>query len=235
MFDFNPPNFSADLDALFSALRAAPEIQLKDLDAVARALRQGRDVLVRAEREPDKLDPEAVTEIADYLLELFDNLLAGAHSAGRRDLTPLLARLTVPVSTWVARNGGEIARLEPVVDGFAALANELSSAQSLIALSVAMGEVMDAVDDTLRADLDNSNPGRPWRVLNLNRCIVATRTHDPAVMEAAFARLEDNLPQDAPSFFREGMEQMHIVGYPEHVRAVMQRYHDRWQGGHRVH
>ncbi|MCB1733849.1 MAG: hypothetical protein H6981_13600 [Gammaproteobacteria bacterium] len=235
MFDFNPPRFSADLDALFSALRAASDIHLKDLDAVEAALRQGRDVLVRAEREPDNLDPDAVTEIADYMLELFDNLLAGVHAAGRRDLTPRLARLAVPVSTWVARNGGEISRLEPVVDGFASLANELSSPESLTAMCVAMGTVMDAVDEGIRADLDNSNPGRPWRVLNLNRCIVATRTHDPAVMEEAFARLEGNLPQDAPGFFREGMEQMHIVGYPEHVRAVMQRYHDRWQGGHRVH
>ncbi|MGB5455305.1 MAG: hypothetical protein WBO18_04930, partial [Gammaproteobacteria bacterium] len=80
----------------------------------------------------------------------------------------------------------------------------------------------------IRQDLDQSNPMRPWRIINLNYGIVATRSHDPALMDQAFSKLVENLPQDARAFFREGMQQMDIVGYPEEVREVVERYERMW-------
>jgi hypothetical protein len=44
-----------------------------------------------------------------------------------------------------------------------------------------------------------------------------------------------HLPEDARAFFREGMEQMDIVGYPDHVRAIMSRYRDKWGSGDTLH
>jgi hypothetical protein len=54
-------------------------------------------------------------------------------------------------------------------------------------------------------------------------------------MEQAFESLIEHLPEDAPSFFREGMEQMNALDYPEQVRAVMARYYQRWCVPERLH
>ena len=41
----------------------------------------------------------------------------------------------------------------------------------------------------------------------------------------AIPALVFRLPEDAPGFFAEGMEQMDIIDYPDHVRHVMQTYY----------
>jgi hypothetical protein len=43
-------------------------------------------------------------------------------------------------------------------------------------------------------------------------------------MEHAFEELIRNVPEDAEQFFKQGMQQMEALDYPEHVRAVMTRY-----------
>jgi len=72
-------------------------------------------------------------------------------------------------------------------------------------------------------------------VLLLNHCIVATRSHNPELMEAAFAVLTDKLPADAPRFFSEGMQQMEALDYPGHVREVMEKYHRKWNVDRSLH
>jgi hypothetical protein len=54
-------------------------------------------------------------------------------------------------------------------------------------------------------------------------------------MEAAFALLTTNLPEDATRFFSEGMEQMDALDYPAHVRAVMEKYHSQWPANRSLH
>ena len=96
-------------------------------------------------------------------------------------------------------------------------------------------EIVDAASDEIRKDLEQTNQMRPWRILNLNYGIVATRSHDPVLMDEAFAVLVENLPQDAREFFREGMQQMDIVGYPEEVREVVEKYDQMWGSGDTLH
>jgi hypothetical protein len=81
-----------------------------------------------------------------------------------------------------------------------------------------------AVSPVISQDLEKANPGRPWRVL-LTRSIVATRSHNAGLMEQAFAELTNSTPDDAGQFFTEGMQQMDALNYPEHVRAIMAKYH----------
>ena len=124
--------------------------------------------------------------------------------------------------------GGRLDTLEPVVDGLAMIANSSREPADLEALSLVMGRITEAVAPVIREDIEKINPGRPWRILLLNRSIVATRSHNTRVMEEAFAELTRHLPEDAARFFTEGMQQMDALNYPAHVREVMQKYHRQW-------
>jgi hypothetical protein len=55
----------------------------------------------------------------------------------------------------------------------------------------------------IRRDLEKRYPGRPLRILHLNRAIVATRTHRPHIMEKAFSRLIRDLAKGAPGFLSQ--------------------------------
>ncbi len=54
-------------------------------------------------------------------------------------------------------------------------------------------------------------------------------------MEEAFETLVQNLPEDAPAFFREGMGRMEAPNYPPRVREVMERYYRKWCLQHTLH
>ncbi len=71
----------------------------------------------------------------------------------------------------------------------------------------------------------------PWRLLHLNWAIAATRSRDTGLMERVFDTLVATLPEAAPGFFREGMGEMERLDYPAPVRALMQRYFERWSEG----
>ena len=98
-----------------------------------------------------------ITEIGDFapgLLEAIVERVETASGHQNRDL----ARLAIPICLWTARQGGEIIRVE---------------------LARVIREIIDAIDDQLRRDQEQSNPMRPWRIINLNYGIVASRSHDP--------------------------------------------------------
>ncbi len=42
-------------------------------------------------------------------------------------------------------------------------------------------------------------------------------------------------PEDAGQFFTEGMQQMNALNYPEHVHAVMAKYHRQWNNDRSLH
>ena len=126
------------------------------------------------------------------------------------------------------RHQGQIRTLEPVVNALANFANRMHDPSSLEPLANFMGRVIQASASLIKEDLEKNNPGRPWRVLHLNRGIVATRTHNPTIMEQVFDDLVRYLPEDAAAFFAEGMHQMEALNYPPQVRQVMGRYFDRW-------
>jgi len=54
-------------------------------------------------------------------------------------------------------------------------------------------------------------------------------------METAFESVIEYLPEEAPTFFREGMEQMDALDYPPQVRDLMQRFYQRCCGRRVLH
>jgi len=198
------------------------------------------DVMERADADATVKHGEAVlsddeaTEIGDFALGLLEAIVDRVETASghqNRDLT----RLAIPISLWVARQGGHINKLELVVNSLAAWANELQDTLQIAELARVIREIIDAASDEIRKDLEQTNPMRPWRIINLNYGIVATRSHDPALMDEAYGVLVENLPQDAREFFREGMQQMDVVGYPDEVREVVERYDRMWGSGDTLH
>ena len=89
-------------------------------------------------------------------------------------------------------------------------------------LSDLIAEIVDHCSQDLKMDQGDSEELRPWRLLHINRGIVATRTHDLEVMKKAFDEFLIYLPQEATGFFAEGMKEMDALDYPPHVRKVME-------------
>ena len=216
---------------------------------------------LQRERKPDEVTPMQLAEALRHLLQAFEKIDQdfGAHGAltyddpsdlGEHglliatDLATWADRLELPqtksdiekiavgVALWVARHAGEIRELETVVNGFAASANAANSDAALRALFRASQAVLENAAPAIKADLDQTNPGRPWRVLNFNFAIVATRTQDAQLMHEAFDTLSRNLPQDAPAFFEEGLKQSDKPVYGPVVKNLMQEYFARWTVRH---
>ena len=76
--------------------------------------------------------------------------------------------------------------------------------------------------------MDRSNPWRPWRVLNLNTGIAATRSLDPELMKQVFDQLVKRLPDDVSGFFADGKRQMDAQDVPQEVRDVLNQYAEKW-------
>lgn len=172
---------------------------------------------------PEKL--QDLSQLGDYGLGQLAGLSEWARLLELEELQITLDELSIPIALWTARNIGSLQELRNVVDALSRIANQTRDPEFLAELSNIMDEIANAASPAVKADEDKSHAGRPWRMLNLNHAIVATRTHDPALMESVFEQILLRLPQDAPTFFREGMEQMDIIGYPGHVREVMEKYY----------
>jgi hypothetical protein len=180
--------------------------------------------------EADKrsLSEREVLELGNYGLGLLEKLAAVAARLGLREHSHQMECLAFALALWLARNGAEIGKLEPVVNGLAHLANGIRDRVQLEELWHLISEMVQAVSPSVSEDLERDDPQRPWRILLFNWAIVATRSHRPALMVPAFEALAQNLPEDAPNFFREGMGQMDALDYPSHVRTVMETYFETW-------
>ena len=91
-----------------------------------------------------------------------------------------------------------------------------------------MNEVLEAASNEIKMDEDRSDQFRPWRVLNLNSGVAATRSFDAKLMQETFGRMERRLPHDLPGFFADGKRQVQMQEVPENVREVMTQFADRW-------
>ncbi len=167
------------------------------------------------------------TEISDYgfvlLLKLID-LMERLDLPHRRKE---IEQISLVFARWTMSYGGTINYLEPVVNAIAQLANLMQEKGALLALSDLIADVVDHCSAELKQDAGDAEAMRPWRLLHINRGIVATRTHDLEVMRRAFDDFLVYLPQDASGFFAEGMREMDALDYPPHVREVMESYCQR--------
>ncbi len=163
--------------------------------------------------------------LAEYALNLLSSVEHYQGLVGSDDIAIDIDELIINIGMWCAATFTDLRSVEPIINAFSRIANQINDTEHLAHLYYTMDEIAEKVDYTLKQDMDTTNSGRPWRVLNLNMGIVATRSHDAQLIDIAYEKLMRRLPADAENFFAEGMQQMDILGYPAHVRAVVEKYY----------
>ncbi len=143
-----------------------------------------------------------------------------------------LEQVSLGTAHWAIRHQGEIRVLEPVVNALAAKANLTTDTTALTSLFHVINEVIEHASPIIKNDLEKSDATRPWRILNFNLAIVATRTLSPELMAKAFDTLGRNLPEDCPGFFEEGLKQTEKPGYGPEIKAMMKEYFTKWTTRH---
>ena len=200
------------------------------------AMAQLVDILNHIDRHSrgDAAEPAEINTLCEYGLHLLEELSQVAAGLERPVLAAEIEQLSLPFALWFARHGGEIRQLAPVVNAVAYFANQTSDPKTMTSLYTHCCELIEATSPSCE-DSAADRPEHPWRLLLLNRAIVATRSHNPELMEPAFDAIVECLPQDATRFFTEGMEQMTIIDYPAHVREVVRRYFATYASPRRLH
>ncbi|MDH5649272.1 MAG: hypothetical protein OEY67_06415 [Gammaproteobacteria bacterium] len=182
----------------------------------------------------ERLSRDDITRLGDYALTLLSDLGEWAMDLGQNMAQQQLEHFIMATAKWIVSENAELSTLEPVVNAIATVANSLRGPKELGLLAQYMNDVIGAIPDALKLDKETGDPTWSWRILLLNRSIVATRSHNTALMEQVFDELVHHLPEEASRFFSEGMQQMDALNYPPQVREIMQRYFDRFTR-HRMH
>ena len=173
-------------------------------------------------------DSAAISELAHYALELVDRLKAQLWYLDIHDQRDRLSRLFASLAVWFARQDAVLDNLNGAADSFAILVNGENDSAVLADMSRLMNEVLEAASNEIKMDEDRSDQFRPWRVLNLNSGVAATRSFDANLMQETFERMERRLPHDLPGFFADGKRQVQAQEVPEDVREVMTQFADKW-------
>ncbi|MGB0722860.1 MAG: hypothetical protein ACPGU7_10745 [Gammaproteobacteria bacterium] len=176
------------------------------------------------EQSEQALEEHDITEIAGYGLDLLDRLSYQLRELKIMDQRDNLSRVFATLAVWFARRGAKLDNLQGAADGFAWLTNGINEPPQLVEMCLMMEEVVEAASERVAADEDRENPWRPWRVLNLNVGVAATRALDPELMARVFDDLAQRLPEDVGGFFADGKRQMDEQDVPDAVREVLTRY-----------
>jgi hypothetical protein len=196
--------------------------------ALAQALSDFFQIAGALEAGAAHLEQEELDELCAYGLDLLDRLAFLVRKIEIMDKRDTVARMFAAMGVWVARRGATLDNLEGVADGFGMIVNGTSATDELRALCGLMEEVIEAASVRLQLDEDRGDAWRPWRVINLNAGIAATRSLDPALMERTFENMGRRLPYDMPAFLADGMRQAAFQNVPDAVKDVMRRHMEKW-------
>ena len=196
--------------------------------ALARALSDFFQIAAALESGAAQLDQEELNEFCAYGLDLLDRLAFLVRKIEIMDKRDTVARMFASMGVWVARRGATIDNLEGTADGFGLIVNGTTSPDELRALCELMEEVIEAASVRLQLDEDRGDAWRPWRVINLNAGIAATRSLDLKLIERTFERLGRRLPYYMPGFLADGVREAAFQNVPDAVRDLMRKHMEKW-------
>ena len=169
------------------------------------------------------LTPEEISELGQHGLSLIQTLSEWALNLELSKETQQLRAVSVIVALWVARHGGRLSTLEIVVDTLAQIANKTSDQQVLKELSAVMGELINAVHSDIKKAACSQNAYEIWRVLNINRGIIAARTQDMNTIDSVFEQLSDTIPEQAAEFFEANFPSFTVLQNSTQAQRLLRR------------
>ncbi|MEW8030324.1 MAG: hypothetical protein AB2806_21630 [Candidatus Thiodiazotropha sp.] len=169
-----------------------------------------------------------LSELGDYGIQLLVDFSTVAAGLKMQRESEEMEDLTLPMALWIVRQKGELHTLEPVINSLARLANRFREPSQLRQLYDLSMELIKALEPLMQQGRTQAKKAHPWSILLMNQAIIATRSYQPELIDEAYQILCRLLPDQAPSFFREGMEQMDILNYPQQVREVVEKYYNLW-------
>lgn len=182
---------------------------------------------------PDSSLPiEAVPEAVDEALRALAELESWLIRFGLSDQLVRLQTLEIGIGYWAMRHGLPISAVEPIVNALAAQSNAAESKQESAAVFAMMQGFISHFSPAHEADLERSNPQRPWRLLNLNFAITSIRTGDEALMRYAFKTLNAHLPDERCGFYEEAHALASQPGFPLATRGLIEAEIARWTRVH---
>jgi len=149
----------------------------------------------------------------------------------RFDLPEQLANLQtveIGIGYWAMRHAVSITVVEPVVNALAARSNAATSKQEMAAVFAMMQGFIHHIALGHEADLERSNPQRPWRLLNLNFAITAIKSGNLELMRYAFDRLNQYLPDEREGFYSEAHAVASQPGFPVDTKRLIETEMSRW-------
>lgn len=205
-----------------------PEDNIAGPVTVANALADYFESAAGIEQQDIELESDAISEFGNHGLDLLDRVSWQIRQLDIHDERDRIAKIYASLAVWLARRGAVIENMETIADSFAIIVNSENDTDELVSLCQLMEETLLAASESIKKDEDRSNPWRPWRVLNLNSGIAATRALDPELMKQVFSELEKRLPEDVSGFFADGKRQMDSQDVPQAVRDVLNEYVKKW-------
>ncbi len=197
-------------------------------DQLVEAIGQLLEVL---ERNPVDAPTPAMQEngeaekVANHALAFLEDLGVYADRLELGEASQELQRVATAVALWLAAWGAPIHAVEMAVNALGELANETSDGAELARILGMMDALVAHAGPEIRADLETANPYRAWRILLLNRAIVAVRAQDLDGIRRAFDEVAQRLPDDAGAFFREALTQVKEKGgYRPEVLELVRGY-----------
>jgi hypothetical protein len=177
---------------------------------------------------------DELSELGDYGIQLLVDFSTTAAALEMPRESEEMEDLTLPMALWIVRHSGELRTLEPTINALARMANRFREPSQLMQLYDLAAELILAMEPLMR---QRKRPAKrdPWSVLLMNHAIIATRSHQPELIDEAYQTLCRLLPDQAPDFFREGMEQMDALNYPQKVREVVEKYYNFWSQPRTLH
>lgn len=225
---FEEANRSVGLAFLDSNIEAGAQVTPDQLGEAIGQFLLLFDKLDREHGDSGPIEFDDVNQLGDHAIGFLMDLAFWAERLRLPKSKMDIEKTALGIAHWVIRHGGELRTLEPVVNSLAASANLTQETVTLTALAQVISDTVEHTAPDIKADLEKSDPTRPWRILNLNYAIVATRTQDIDLMKRAYDTLCRNLPEDCPAFFEQGLQQVQKDYFSSPVREMVQDYFNRW-------
>lgn len=179
-----------------------------------------------AEFGPDGRLPQDDADLAaadmQRALAALESWMQRLDSPATRAAAGSLDTLIIGSALWTMRHALPLHVPEPLVNALARRANQAVTRQDVAAVYALMQGTVEHLKPHLGADLEQSNPERPWRILHLNFALTGIRSADRLLASHAFSAFNSGLPLERRGFYTEALELAKRAGLPQEMTALIE-------------